>query len=168
MPIFRWGNPLHAFPDLEREMDRWMKSVDMVFEGLRLGRPFPALNVFATDREYVITAELPGCEPDALDVHVANGELTLRGERLLHANIPEERFRRSERPSGPWERTISLPERIDEQNIRAEFTNGLLKLYLPKLPVAAARQIRVTDLNPTLPANPNELSNVPSNPSSST
>ncbi|WP_437230822.1 Hsp20/alpha crystallin family protein [Planctomicrobium sp. SH661] len=147
MPIFRWGNPLHAFPDLEREMDRWMKSVDLAFEGLRLGRPFPALNVFATETAYLITAELPGCEPDALDIHVANGNLTLRGTRSVQGSIPEERFRRSERPSGPWERTVSLPERIDEQHIRAEFTNGLLKLHLPKLPATTPRQIKITDLN---------------------
>lgn len=147
MPVFRWGNPLHAFPDLEREMDRWMKSMDWAFEGLRLGRPFPALNVYMTDDEYLITAELPGCEPDALDVHVANGELILRGERSLQGSIPEERFRRSERPSGPFERVISLPERVDEQNIRADFVNGLLKLHLPKLPATAPRQIKVTELN---------------------
>lgn len=147
MPIFRWGNPLHAFPDLEREMDQWMKSMDLAFEGLRLGRPSPALNVFATDGEYLITAELPGCEPDALEIHVGNGQLTLRGERSLQGTVPEERFRRSERPNGPWERVVSLPERIDEQNIRAEFTNGLLKLHVPKLPSTAPRQIKITDLN---------------------
>jgi len=146
MAIYRWGNPLHAFSDLEREMDRWMKSMDLAFEGLRLGRPFPALNVYATDEEYLITAELPGCDPDALDIHVANGELTLRGERSLQGTIPEERFRRSERPGGPWERLVALPERVDEQNIRAEFMNGLLKLHLPKLPATAPRQIKITDL----------------------
>jgi len=146
MAVFRWGNPLHAFPDLEREMDRWMKSMDLAFEGLRLGRPFPALNVYVTDDEYLITAELPGCDPEALDIHVANGELTLRGERSLQGAIPEERFRRSERPGGPWERVVTLPERVDEQNIRAEFMNGLLKLYLPKLPATAPRQIKITDL----------------------
>jgi len=147
MPVFRWGNPLHAFPDLEREMDRWMKSMDLAFEGLRLGRPFPALNVYVTEEEYLITAELAGCEPESLDVHVVNGELVLRGNRSLQGAIPEERFRRSERPSGAFERVISLPERIDEQKIRADFVNGLLKLHLPKLPATAPRQIKITDLN---------------------
>lgn len=147
MPIFRWGNPLHAFPDLEREMDLWMRSMDLAIEGLRLGRPFPALNVFVTDSSFLITAELPGCDPDELEIHVGSGTLTLRGERSLQGTIPEEKFRRSERPSGPWERTVTLPERIDEQQIRAEFTNGLLKLHLPKLPTTAPRQIKIADLN---------------------
>ncbi|WP_437185317.1 Hsp20/alpha crystallin family protein [Planctomicrobium sp. SH668] len=145
MPVFRWGNPLHAFPDLEREMDRWMKRMDLAFEGLRLGRPMPALNVYSTEDAYLITAELAGCDPNAIEIHVSNGELTLTGSRALPREIPEERFRRSERPTGNWERSVTLPERVDESAIRAEFTNGLLKLRLPKLPATAPRQIKISE-----------------------
>ncbi len=145
MPVFRWGNPLHALPDLEREMDRWLKSVEVAFEGLRLGRPFPALNLFSTPTIYLITAELPGCDVNDLDIEVADGKLTLRGTRSPQGDIPAERFRRSERMSGEWERTITLPERVDEERIQAELTNGLLRVQLPKLPTTAPRQIKLND-----------------------
>jgi HSP20 family protein len=148
MPVFRWGNPLHAIQDLEREMDRWVKSMDLAFEGLRLGRPFPALNVYESPEAYLITAELAGCEAEALEIHVSNGGLTLRGARTLQKNVPEERYRRSERPTGAWERTVALPERVDEERIRAELTNGLLRLHIPKLPSSAPRQIKVIESNP--------------------
>ncbi|HWL08774.1 MAG TPA: Hsp20/alpha crystallin family protein [Planctomicrobium sp.] len=145
MPVFRWGNPLHAHPDLEREMDRWLKSVEVAFEGLRLGRPFPALNLFATPDAYLITAELPGCEVSALDIEVADGKLTLRGTRSSQGDIPADHFRRSERMSGAWERTVTLPERVDENGIQAELTHGLLKVRLPRLPATAPRQIKLND-----------------------
>lgn len=143
MPIFRWGSALDAFRDLEREVDRWMKSVDISFENPRLGRPFPSLNLYEIGDSYLITAELSGCVATDLDLSVANGVVTMRGMRDAAGDIPEDRYRRSERPSGKWERSISVPERIDDDNIRAELTNGLLRLYLPKVPAAAPKQIHV-------------------------
>ncbi len=145
MPVFRLGNSLQSWPDLEREMDRWMKSVEVAFEGLRLGRPYPGLNVYATATDYLITAELPGCEVSEIDIEVADGKLSLRGTRSSMGEIPAERFRRSERTSGDWERVVVLPERVDESRIQAELTHGLLKVTLPKLPATAPRQIKLND-----------------------
>lgn len=144
MPVFRWGSALEAFRDLEREVDRWVRSMDIAFEAPRFGRPFPALNLYDLGTEYLITAELPGCEARHLDLSVANGIVSMRGERDAVQGVPEERFRRSERPSGQWERSIAVPERIDEDRIRAELTDGLLRLYLPKSPSAVPKQIPVT------------------------
>lgn len=143
MAIFRWGNALDAFRDLEREVDRWVRSMDIVFENPRLGRPFPALNLYDLGESYLITAELAGCVAGDLDLSVANGVVTMRGKRDASGEIPEDRYRRSERPSGAWERSISVPERIDDDNIKAELNNGLLKLTLPKVPAAAPKQIHV-------------------------
>lgn len=156
MAVFRWGNPLHAFQDLEREMDRWVKRMDLAFEGLRLGRPFPALNVYESPQAYLITAELPGCDGKDLEIHVSVGGMVLKGSRSIDTDIPENKFRRSERPSGKWERKISLPERVEEDGIRAELTNGLLRLHLPKLPATAPRQIQVSEARPVLEARTTE------------
>jgi HSP20 family protein len=62
---------------------------------------------------------------------------------MLQGEIPADRFRRSERPSGVWERVVSLPERVDEHGIRAELNHGLLQVHLPKLPATAPRQIKL-------------------------
>jgi len=148
MAVFRWGNPFSTFQDLEREMDRWVRTMDLAIEGLRLGRPFPALNMFDLENSYLITAELPGCDAANLELHVANGVLTLRGSRSTGTEIPDERFRRSERPTGTWERKVSLPERVDEERIKAELTNGLLRLTLPKIPSGTPRRIQIADSLP--------------------
>lgn len=143
MPIFRWGTALDAFRDLEREVDRWVRTMDVAFESPRIGRPFPSLNLYDCGGEYLITAELAGCNGQQLDLSVANGIVTMRGTRDVVSDVDEKRIRRSERPSGTWERSISVPERIDDDAIRAEFTNGLLRLYLPKAPLTKPKQISV-------------------------
>ncbi len=150
MPIFRWGSALDAFRDLEREVDRWVHGVDIVFENPRFGRPFPSLNLYEVENEYLITAELPGCVAEDLDLSVANGIVTIRGTRTAPGDVPEERYRRSERSSGNWERSISVPERIEDDKIRAELTDGLLKLYLPKAPSAARKQIHIAGSKPSI------------------
>jgi len=157
MALFRWGSPLDAFRDLEREMDEWMRQVDLAFEGLRHGRPFPALNLYELESEYLITAELPGCEADDLEISVTSGALTLSGQRSPMGDVPENRYRRSERPAGSWERVLALPDRIQDDAIRAELTNGLLKLYLPKLPSSAPRQIAIESDQQNLPSKPSEI-----------
>ena len=143
MPIFRWPNALEAFRDLEREMDRLMRSVDSAVEGLRIGRQYPPVNIFELEHEYLVTAELPGIPSEHLEVSVADGLLTLRGSRR-EADIPEDRYRRSERPKGDWERVIALPERTQEEAVSAELNDGVLRLHLPKTPSATPRKIPIT------------------------
>lgn len=145
MPVFRWGSAFEAFRELEQEMDRWIRSMDLAVEGLRLGRSFPALNLYELTEEFLITAELPGTRVEDLDISIAGGMLKLKGSRTPGGDTPEERFRRSERVHGTWERQISIPDRILADEIHAELTNGLLKLHLPKSPNAQPKQIRIVD-----------------------
>lgn len=145
MAIFRWGNAFDAFRDLEREMDHLLHSVNMAFEGLRIGRPFPAVNIYELQGEYLLTAELPGTRVEDLDLSVSGGVLKLRGRRSSSSEVAEDQFRRSERAQGQWERSFTLPERVNEHELHAELVNGVLKLHLPKAPSALPRQIPVSN-----------------------
>lgn len=145
MAIYRWGQPWTPFHDLEREVDRLLASVSLGFQGVRLGRQFPAVNLYDLDDALLLTAELPGVKPEDLEVLVTNGVLTLRGKRLGPDGIPDERYRRQERLRGSWQRSIPLPERVLEAEVSAEFTNGLLRIRLPRAPLPLARQIKVVD-----------------------
>jgi HSP20 family protein len=152
MAVFRWGNAFDAFRDLEREMDHLLHSVNMAFEGLRIGRPFPAVNIYELEQEFLLTAELPGTRVEDLDLSVANGVLKLRGRRGSAPEVAEQQFRRSERAQGQWERSFTLPERVNEHELHAELQNGVLKLHLPKAPSAVPRQIPVSNgQTPSLP-----------------
>lgn len=149
--MFRWGSAFEAFRHLEREMDQWIRRLDMA-AGSRLGRPFPALNLYELDTEYLLVGELPGVDISDLEVSVAAGQLKLSGERKAGCDIADDKYRRSERVNGRWERLVQLPPRILDEAIHAELTNGILKLHLPKLPVTEARKISIVESErPALP-----------------
>lgn len=145
MAIYRFGQPWVPFRDLEREVDRLLASVSLGFQGVRIGRQFPPVNLYEFEDCLILTAELPGVRPDDLEVMVANGVLTLKGRRQGPEGVPDERYRRQERPRGNWKRSLQLPERVVEEELSAEFSNGLLKIRLPRAPLSQPRQIKVVD-----------------------
>jgi len=129
MAVFRWGHSWSdAFSDLEREVDSILQSVNQTF----------------LDDHYLITAEIAGVATEDLDLAIANGVLTIRGGRQLDEGADENRYRRQERPHGSWQRSISLPERVSEDGLKADLTNGILQIVLPKAQDEAPRQIPVT------------------------
>jgi HSP20 family protein len=147
MAVFRWGQPWDPFRDLEREVDRLLASVSLSMQGLRFGRQFPPVNLFAVDNEFLLTAEIPGVKGEDLEITVANGVLTIKGKRLGPEGVPDERYRRQERARGVWERSFSLPERVEEDRISSDLTNGVLTIRLPRAPSPQPRQIKVIDGN---------------------
>jgi len=147
MPVFRWGQNWDAFHDLEREVDRLLSSVNFTFQGIRLGRQYPAVNLYEQDEEFLLTAELPGIRTEDLELTIAGGILTIKGKRTDPDDVPEERFRRHERFRGNWQRSLSLPERVQEDKLSAQFNNGILKIRLPKAEELRTRQIPVVEGN---------------------
>lgn len=146
MAVFRLGQHWnHSFHDLEREVDQLLKSVHMTFQGLRYGRQYPPVNVFELEEEFVVTAELPGVRVEDLDLTVANGVLTISGSRAEDEAPAEASFRRQERAFGKWQRSLAVPERVVEEELSADLTNGILRIHLPKAPQEAARQILVSE-----------------------
>jgi HSP20 family protein len=145
MPVFRWGQTWDAFRDLEREVDRLLSNVNFTFQGYRVGRQYPALNLYELEDEFLFTAEVPGTKVEELELTMAGGIMTIKGLRSDPEGIPEERFRRQERLRGPWQRSISIPERVQEEQLTAELKDGLLKIHLPKVEDVSPRQIPVVE-----------------------
>lgn len=141
MAVFRWGNAWQAMDNFEQEVDYLLASV---LQGLRVVRQYPAVNLYELPDQLLITAELPGMRLEELDISVSEGSLTLKGRHLGPEGVPDEAFRRQERPRGPWKRSLRLPEGIREEAVSAQFSNGILLIRLPKVPPKPARQITVT------------------------
>lgn len=144
MPVFRWGHNWETFQDLEREVDRLLHSVNLTFQGLRFGRQYPLVNLYELEDEYLLTSELPGTKVDDIDLTIASGVLTIKGKRTDLEHIPDDKFRRQERPRGSWQRSLKLPDRINEEGLLAEFNEGVLKIHLPKAEEIKTRQIPVS------------------------
>jgi len=92
----------------------------------------PAVDIYETDQEYVLTAEVPGLEREKIDLQIINNVLFLRGGRDLSSESPRQVYHRLERPSGNFERQFNLPEEVNQDKIRAQITEGVLMVLLPK------------------------------------
>jgi HSP20 family protein len=145
MPLFRFGQNWNPLADLEREVDRLLRSVNLTFHGIRVGRQYPAVNLYERKDHYILTAELPGTRVEDLELTFAGGILTLKGRRDDAPDVPEQRFRRCERFRGEWQRAVSFPERVREEELTATFIDGVLKVRLPKGTPSPPRQIAVTE-----------------------
>jgi HSP20 family protein len=145
MPIFRWGQSWDPFQDLEREMDRLLQGVSLSLHGVRFSRRFPQINLLELPDCYLVTAEIPGVDLSQLEVATASGVLTIRGVRPAPEEARDDAFRRQERFQGPWQRSVQLPDRVDEDRMKADYSAGVLRVTLPKAPSSTPRQIRVSE-----------------------
>ncbi|HAD61326.1 MAG TPA: heat-shock protein Hsp20 [Planctomycetaceae bacterium] len=144
MPVFRWGQNWDPFRDLEREVDRLLQGMNMSLQG-RSNRRFPLINLRDLGAEFLLTAEIPGVDSGSIEVTVSGGVLTIRGTRESPPEAREDTFRRQERFQGAWQRSVQLPDRIDEAEMKADYTAGILRITLPRSQDTISRTIPVTE-----------------------
>ena len=145
MPVFRWGHAWDAFHDLEREVDQLLQGVNLSLHGVRSARRFPLMNLIEKPDHFLLTAEVPGVDIKDLDVTATDGRLMIKGVRHAPAEARDDTFRRQERYQGTWQRTIQLPDRVEEDGLRAEYSAGVLRITLSKASSSIARSIPVTE-----------------------
>jgi HSP20 family protein len=107
---------------------------------------FPPVNVWYNGETALAKAELPGVNPESLDVSVVNDTLTLKGSRageLDAAQAESAQWLRRERPAGEFTRAVKLPFRVESDKVGAAFSNGVLTLTLPRAEADKPRKIAV-------------------------
>ncbi|WP_169974790.1 Hsp20/alpha crystallin family protein [Tautonia rosea] len=138
------SGPWDPFREIRREVGRLLGNFESL--GVRFARPFPAINLYDAGDLYYVTAELPGIDPQEIDLTITGETLTLRGERRRPEGASDDCFRRQERPFGRFGRSVTLPERVDSAAASAQFAHGVLTVTLPKDAEARPRQIAVASL----------------------
>jgi HSP20 family protein len=144
----RRGEDINPFLTLHREMNRLF---DDAFRGFDLapfgtdrlferGMGWPSIEVSETDKDVKITAEIPGLEEKDVQVELANGVLTIKGEKKTETEDKERLF--SERYYGHFERRIPV-EDVDEDHVSANFKNGVLTVRMAKAPQAQSKVKRI-------------------------
>jgi HSP20 family protein len=103
----------------------------------------PSVDISETEGEYQIKAEIPDVKKEDVRVTLEDGVLTIQGERKHEKEEKGMKFHRIERSYGSFVRTFSLPDVIDEDNVKAEFKDGVLSLHLPKSEKAKPKAIDV-------------------------
>jgi len=146
VPSTTRGDDMDPFLSLHRNVNRLFDEVSRGFGspsllGASLNGPWPHIEIEENDNEVRITAEVPGIDPDAVEVLLEDGVLTLRGENKRETEDKDRRF--SERYYGRFERRLSLDREVDEDKVSATFKNGLLTVTLPKTEKAQANAKRI-------------------------
>ncbi len=104
----------------------------------------PPVDIYETENELVVKADLPDLQVKDIDVRVENNTLTIRGERKFEKDVNEENYLRVERAYGPFMRTFSLPNTVNSENIRAEDRDGVLTLHMTKREESKPKQIKIS------------------------
>ena len=147
------GHPLLSFRD---EMNTLHREMDRLFEGIweNKGRPaMPEVLGFSgiplsldeteDEKAYHVSVELPGMDENDIEVTLANGLLTIKGEKKRESEEKDKDFYRKERAFGSFHRTITLPGEVDESGIAASFKKGVLIIDLPKSEEAQKKVTRI-------------------------
>lgn len=121
--------------ELEAVFDRFNRVIDgpRNREPFALGEWTPRVDIFETEKEIVVKAELPEVNKEDVRVVVQEGVLTIEGQRKLEFEPEGVKVLRAERIYGKFIRTFNLPESIDETKIEATFRHGMLVLTMPKV-----------------------------------
>jgi HSP20 family protein len=107
----------------------------------------PAVDIYETENELVVKADLPDVNEKDIDVRVENNTLTVRGERKFQEKTEKDNFLRVERTYGAFSRSFSLPNTVNNEAIRAEYKNGVLTVTLPKRAESKPKQVKVNVSN---------------------
>lgn len=148
VPVTRGANPLYA---LQEEMNRLFGDFFGDYSAPNLyrrgqeptGAVCPALDVCDNNKSYCITAELPGLNPDDVQITVADGYVTIRGEKRQENKEEREGYYRQERCYGTFQRTVALPDNANLDKAEANYNNGLLSITIPKKAGAESKERRL-------------------------
>ena len=144
MSLVRY-QPWNSMEQLRREMGRMLDNSSTSEEESSIATSdwTPAVDIKETEKEFLIHADIPGVEPDAIDVHMEDGLLTIKGERSSETKEERDGYKRVERHHGTFYRRFSLPDTANADEISAKSKNGVLEITIPKQEKAQPRKIEV-------------------------
>lgn len=137
-----------SFLSLIPEMDLFDRFFDDLSLPSLLGQErvmVPAFDVSETEKEYVISGEIPGIDVKDLDVTLLDGRLTIKGEKNQEKEEKDENYHRVERHYGSFERSFRIPENVKTDELEATYKDGILRLTLPKAEVSQVKKIEVKE-----------------------
>ncbi len=146
MAVIRW-TPFRELSTVQERMNKLfedvMRSPYRGDEGLATANWAPVVDIFETEKEIVLQAELPGMQEKDIDIKVEDNVLSVSGERRMEKEVKEENYHRIERAYGSFNRSFTLPRTVDREGIKAAYKDGVLKVSLPKKEEVKPKQIKI-------------------------
>jgi HSP20 family protein len=148
--LTRRFEPFNDVRQLQSQMNRlfepfWARGD----EDLVSGTWAPAVDVEESGDELILRAELPGMKRENIDISFSDGILTIKGERQFEKEAKEKTWHRIERSYGQFVRSFTLPRTADPAAIRADYTDGVLEIRVPKREESKPRQIKIGETTDT-------------------
>ena len=142
--ISRW-EPFRGLNTLQDQVNRLFEDS---FASNRSGQAdlaswAPAVDIYETENELVVKADLPEMQEKDIDIRVESNTLTIRGERTFDSEVHQENYLRVERAYGTFSRSFSLPNTVNTEGIRAEYQNGVLSVHMPKREESKPKQVKI-------------------------
>ncbi len=144
--ISRW-DPFRGLSTFQDQMNRLLEDTfgrGRSDQTAALTTWAPAVDIYETENELVVKADLPDMNEKDIDIRVENNILTIRGERKFESNVSEDNYLRIERTYGTFSRSFALANTVNTEDIKAEYHNGVLTLRAPKREEAKPKQIKVS------------------------
>ncbi len=150
--LTRW-EPFRRATSLQDQVNRLFNDVfERAGEESSLTAWAPSVDIYETEHELVVKADLPEVDPKDLDIRVENNIPTIRGERKFEKKVNEENYLRVERAYGSFARSFTLANSVNSDAIKADYQNGVLTLNIPKREGAKPKQIKVNVGTPAMAA----------------
>jgi HSP20 family protein len=149
MAIVRW-EPFRDLMATQREFDRLFREAftPSGAEGEVSTRTWaPPVDIYENGDSLVLKAELPGINPDDVEIRVEDNTLYLKGERKFEKEVKEQNYHRVERTYGTFTRTFTLPNSVDADKVAANYKDGVLTLTMPKKEEAKPKTIKINVSN---------------------
>ncbi|MHB8658094.1 MAG: Hsp20/alpha crystallin family protein [Solirubrobacteraceae bacterium] len=146
MALIRW-EPVRELNTIQNEMNRLFNTF---FEapapagGAPLRRWVPAMDLVETGDDFVLRADLPGLSEDDVHIELEDSVLTIAGERKAEHEERQEGYYRVERASGAFSRSLTLPDGVDPDSVKANFERGVLEVRIPKPEARKPRKVSIS------------------------
>jgi HSP20 family protein len=135
--------------ELKQVFDRFFGEGESDQSNVVTSQWMPRVDIKEENERFVIFADIPGVDPNDIEIHMDKGILSIKGERRNESREENERFSRVERSHGMFYRRFALPDSANPDGISASGNNGVLEISIPKRPETTPRRIQVNGGNKT-------------------
>ncbi len=144
MSLIQYNNPWSLFNQLQRELaSPELTRLNTDDANVATANWAPSVDISENDNAFKLVADIPGVNPDDIDISMEKGVLTIKGERNSETVEEKENYHRTERQTGTFYRRFTLPDSADGDKIVAKSEHGVLTITIPKQEVTLSRRIEV-------------------------
>ena len=144
MTLVKWNPNRSLISDFDRIFDN-MFNIDIPIRS-KENSYYPAVDIEETEKEFILSADMPGLKKKEVTIDIHDGIITIKGERMNEDKSSFNGYRMNERQFGSFNRSFRLPDNVNEDKIAAKFDNGELLITLPKTKeiIPEGRQIKIS------------------------